>query len=77
MKLHSNNERLSPIKLAKMKDNSVTKTTILNKYEENWGYPTVLPAKSDSDVVFFYNDKENINLYTPLELMWIDRSLVY
>ena len=31
---------------------------------------TVLPATSDSDV-------KNINLYTPLELTRIDRSLVY
>ena len=38
---------------------------------------TVLPAKSDSDVMFVYNNKQNINLYTPLELMGIDRSLVY
>ena len=38
---------------------------------------TVLPAKSDSDVVFCLQLLKTINLYTPLELMRIDRSLVY
>ena len=39
---------------------------------------TVLPAKSDSDVAFcLHLWSNNINLYTPLELMWIDRSDVY
>ena len=34
---------------------------------------TVLPTKSDSDVIFCLH----INLNTPLELTRIDRSLVY
>ena len=38
---------------------------------------TVLPAKSDIDVVFCLQLLSNINLYTPLELMRIGRSLVY
>ena len=41
----------------------------------------VVPTKSDSDVLkyFVYNStvKQNINLYTTLELTRIDRSLVY
>ena len=38
---------------------------------------TVLQAKSDSGVIFFSIVKLNINLYTPLELTRIDKSLVY
>ena len=39
----------------------------------------VLPAKSDSDVMFCLQllSKTLINFYTPLELMPIDRTLVY
>ena len=36
---------------------------------------TVLPAKSDSDVIFCLQLLSN--LYTPLELTRIDRSLLY
>ena len=39
---------------------------------------TVVPAKSDSDVVFGLQLlSKNINFYSSLELMWINRSLVY
>ena len=36
-----------------------------------------MPTKSDSDVILYIIAKSNINLYTPLELMRINRSLVY
>ena len=36
----------------------------------------VVPTKNDSDVILFIIAKSNINLYTPLELTRIDRSLV-
>ena len=38
---------------------------------------TVVPTKGDADVKYFYNWYVNINLYTPLEIMRIDRSLVF
>ena len=38
---------------------------------------TVLPAKSDSDMVFCLQLLSKTNLYTPLELTRMDRSLVY
>ena len=37
---------------------------------------TVVPTKSDSDVIFVYNCKVN-NKYTSFALTRIDRSLVY
>ena len=42
-------------------------------------YLTVVPTQSDSDVIFCLQllSIKNINLYTPLELTRIDRSLVY
>ena len=38
---------------------------------------TVLPAKSESDVIFCVQVLVKFNLYTPLKLTQIDRSLVY
>ena len=45
--------------------------------EEISGCFTVMPTKIDSDVIFVYNCKVNINKYTSLALTRIDRSLVY
>ena len=39
--------------------------------------PTVLSAKSDSDVIFCIHFLSKTLLYTPLELTGIVRSLVY
>ena len=39
---------------------------------------TVVPTKSDSDVIFSVQLlSKNINVYTSLELTRLDRSLVY
>ena len=38
---------------------------------------TVVLTKIDSDVIFVYNCKVNINKYTSFALTRIDRSLVY
>ena len=40
-------------------------------------FATVVPTNSDRDVIFVYNCKVTINLYTPLALTRIDRSRVY
>ena len=46
---------------------------------EAWYYnaTTVVPTNGDSDVIFVYNCKVNINLYYPLARTRIDRSRVY
>ena len=36
-----------------------------------------MPTKSDSDVLMCLQFPGKNNLYTPLDLSWIDRSLVY
>ena len=41
------------------------------------GQGTVVPAKSDSDVILCLQLLSKNNLYTLLDLMRIDRSLVY
>ena len=41
------------------------------------GIGTVVPTESDSDVILNTFAKLNMTLYTPLEILQIDRSLVY
>ena len=40
-------------------------------------YFTVVPTKSDSDVILCYTSLSKNNVYTPLDQMQIDESLVY
>ena len=61
-----------------IKTDIVAYVYIGEKTQANFLCVTVLPAKSDSDVVFCSQlFSQNINVYTLLELMRIDWSLVY
>ena len=54
-----------------------THRSTLSNTTNNALFATVVPTKSDSDVIFCLKLLSvNINLYTPLELTRIDRSLV-
>ena len=68
---HSTTEPLRP------KDKLKVTTKLQHNVLQSYSCVTVLPTKSDSDVIFFfYNYKVKINMYTPLDLKRFDISLV-
>ena len=67
---------LEPVeRQANLYNSKIAKRYKLNLQRDN--NPTVVPTKSDSDVIFCLQMLIILKLFTPLELTQINRSLVY